>query len=254
MGRIISATGTYEDVVATGLAFAVKLYGGFGCARDGARLNGGAGAYVWVSIPTTPGETLRVYVGQGGSISSGGSWPNGGIGHSFPLSGEFAGDGGGSTDIRRSPYTTADILALAGGGGGGAEGGSAAATGVAGDGGYPTGANASGGDFPGFGGTQVAAGAGGGTAGAGGFWQGGSGDQSNGNTRHGGGGGGGYYGGGGGAGFGCGGGGSSFVAVGVTLIEDGLSPGTFGLFAPDSGANGAAEVPGGWAVGRVLFG
>lgn len=88
----------------------VTLYGGSGGGADNKQ---GRGGMISSVIPVTPGEVLMVMVGSAGDGARGGFNGGGNGGYS----GEGAG-GGGATDIRRSPYTLASRILIAGGGGG----------------------------------------------------------------------------------------------------------------------------------------
>lgn len=219
-------------VPATTTSLTVYIWG----AGGGGNTNyGGAGAMVQGVLLVTPGETLTIVVGQGGTIdgtttfggggAGGGNMTGGsaaGIGNSgngFP---QNAGSGGGRSAIQRGGTDPTNDIVVAGGGGGGTffssdRGGSATFSGTA---------NAGVGGLPGLGGTQSAGGAGGGT---GQYGQGLSGSRGiGGNTYNtnvyngGGGGGGGYYGGGGGGtngGDGAGGGGGSSLTSTLSLIS-----------------------------------
>ena len=207
----------------------------WGAGGGGNTNYGGAGAMVQGILPVTPGESLTIVVGQGGTIDgsttyggggagagnmAGGSAP--GIGYSgngFP---QNAGSGGGRSAIQRGGTDPTNDIVVAGGGGGGTyfssdRGGAATFSGTA---------NSGTGGLPGLGGTQTAGGAGGGT----GFYGQGLGGSRGigGNTYNtniyngGGGGGGGYYGGGAGGtngGDGAGGGGGSSLTGGLSLIS-----------------------------------
>ena len=195
---------------------------------QGGGTNGGLGARVTATIPVTPGQTLRVYVGERCS-GTGTSFNGGGAGQTATSAGDPSFCGGGGSDIRVAPYGTANRIVVAGGGGG--QGGGTE-DGQGGDGGCATGGiGAAPFGVGGSGGTQAAGGAGGpawnasGNSGFdGSFFSGGNGavDPCN-NNSPGGGGGGGYYGGGGGGsdcwniapyGGGGGGGGSSLTPAG----------------------------------------
>jgi hypothetical protein len=207
----------------------------WGAGGGGNTNYGGAGAMVQGVLTATPGETLNILVGQGGTIDgtttfggggagggnmTGGSAP--GIGYSgngFP---QNAGSGGGRSAIQRGGTAPTNDIVVAGGGGGGTyfssdRGGAATFSGTA---------NSGTGGLPGLGGTQTAGGAGGGTGfygqGLGGS-RGIGGDTYNTNVYNGGGGGGGgYYGGGAGGtngGDGAGGGGGSSLTDGLSLIS-----------------------------------
>ena len=206
----------------------VYMWGAGGGGNSGSHPTnyGGAGAYVQGTLTVTPGETLTIIVGQGGSAittngaaaaatyGGGGGVPSGG--NSTQNS-----SGGGRSAIQRS---SADIVTAGGGGGSGMTntasnptgytlaGGAATWTGTASAGDYPPGTST----YAGQGGTTLAGGASGasynpntvtnvGTSGS--LYTGGT------AGLYGGGGGGGYYGGGGGnggdGGYGHGGGGGS---------------------------------------------
>jgi len=183
--------------------------------------SGGNGGRVQAVIPVTPGEVLNIYVGQLGVNTSQNnpSVYNGGGGVFSYVSGGTAGTGGGASDIRRSPYTSADRLVVAGGGGGGGyENIGGHGGGLVGQDGVPYSSWPNSG---GKGGTQFMGGAPGvaccscptyTTAGT--ILQGGNGA---GDGAGGGGGGGGYYGGGGSC-FAGGGGGSSYTVSGLTEV------------------------------------
>lgn len=202
----------------------VTVYGAQG--GDGSTAPGGLGGSVQATLAVTPGEVLNVYVGQTGADNTGNgptSFNGGGSTFSYS-SGGTAGSGGGASDIRRAPYSTADRLVVAGGGGGGGYqncngghgGGLTGQDGIP----FPSWPNAGG-----KGGSQSNGGAGGiaccscptyTTSGV--LFQGGNGS---GDGAGGGGGGGGYYGG-GGACFSGGGGGSNYAdpsATGVTHAQ-----------------------------------
>jgi hypothetical protein len=220
------------SVPATTTSITVYMWG----AGGGGNTNyGGAGAMVQGVLSVTPGETLTILVGQGGTIDGTTTFGGGGAGagnmayggdpgigysgNGFP---QNAGSGGGRSAIQRGGTDPTNDIVVAGGGGGGTyfssdRGGSATFSGTA---------NPGIGGLPGLGGTQSAGGAGGGT---GQYGQGLSGSRGiGGNTYNtnifngGGGGGGGYYGGGGGGtngGDGAGGGGGSSLTSTLSLIS-----------------------------------
>ena len=180
-------------------------------AGGGSTLNsGGAGGLVAGTLRVSPGETLTMIVGQGGSNGGARTFGGGGAGLVNPDNGS---SGGGRSAIQRGGL---DIVVAGGGGGSGGNSGTVNSL-TGGLGGGLTGGNGGTGggtQFVGKGGTQSAGGAGGVTgsfsAQAGSLGQGG--DGLNLSSNGGGGGGGGYYGGGGGAAFSAGGGGSSYIA------------------------------------------
>ncbi|MFN7677190.1 MAG: glycine-rich protein [Cyanobacteriota bacterium] len=229
-----SYTGSNQTfVVPAGVTWIfVKLWGaGGGAGKAGGwsfGADGGGGGHTRGLFPVTPGDTLLLVVGRGGTTvngtaqSYGGGGANGGTGDD-----RYGGQGGGYCGIFiNNSLSSATALAIAGGGGGG--GSSRAWCGnVGGAGGGLVGQR---GASPydgkhgaaGAGGTQAAGGAGGSpftrNGSNGGALQGGAGA----NPNYGGSGGGGYFGGGGGAyseanTMGGGGGGSGFVAPSGTL-------------------------------------
>ncbi len=263
-----SGSGTF--VVPTGITEVnVKAWGAGGgggaggSAGDGG--TGGNGGYAEATLTVTPGESLNVIVGTGGSGGNPVDDAGGG------------GGGGGHSEVNRAGT---NLVIAAGGGGGG--GGDNSGSGDGGDGGAgggttgSTGGTGGSGAYGGAGGTSVAGGAGGngsqtdGTAGgaesggAGGTGTGGTGAEVNGGSPGGGhggvavefygaggGGGSGYYGGGGGssaiggdAGGGGGGGGSSYVDAGQTTIAlttgFGSSGGAGGVDVGSSGSAGSS--------------
>jgi hypothetical protein len=208
----------------------LKLWGaGGGAGRRGGwewGSDGGGGGHTRGLFPVTPGETLLIKVGRGGTtMSTTQSYGGGGRNLGGNDTSLYSGNGGGYCGIFKGRTDRDPALAIAGGGGGG--GASRAWTGnVGGAGGGVSGQR---GASPydgkvaaaGSGGTQTAGGAGGtGTAnGANGSGlQGGTGASES----YGGGGGGGYFGGGGGGysetnTMAGGGGGSGFVSTGGLL-------------------------------------
>ena len=202
-------------VPATTTSITVYMWGAGGGGYYPTQSYGGAGCYLTGTLTVTPGETLSILVGQGGTIQYpaqtgvatrfGGGGPiisTGGNGNA-----QYNGSGGGRSAIQRSG---ADIVSAGAGGGcgtqagsgNGHDGGTGSWTGTGGNG-----AN----DKYGLGGTQSAGGASQGNGLAGTALIGGRSDP------WGGGGGGGYYGGGGGSdnnAYGSGGGGgSSYTAL-----------------------------------------
>jgi hypothetical protein len=178
---------------------------------------GGNGGRVQTTLAVTPGATVYINVGQGGTISAGG-WNGGGA----PYACSCTGGGGGASDLRIGGTALTDRKIVAGGGGGagyywnwtndhGGNGG-----GLSGEAGKTN--NAYNVAYCGQGGTQVAGGAGANQGGAAGTL-----GTGGGNGYYAGGGGGGYYGGGAGYGGGGGGGGSSYTdaisASAVTLTQ-----------------------------------
>ena len=212
---------TYADVTYTVPAgvtsINVELNGAGGGGGSGSgTLSGGAGGRVTGTLAVTPGETLTVVVGIGGtrptsyySVVTG----YGGGGSAGGISGVGdSGGGGGRSAIRRGGV---DIVTA--GGGGGAEGSRFYAGGL---GGGTTGGSGGGfQDGQGLGGTQTAGGAGGQGANSspGSLGIGGNASAYGAGFNGAGGGGGGYYGGGSGNSSGSqpggGGGGSSYVAL-----------------------------------------
>lgn len=224
--RQFNYTGSFQTftVPAGVTTIKVELYGasgGDGWATSSSTSYGGGsggwGGIISTYINVTPGSVLRIYVGGQGNASntngaSGLGGYNGGANGGSSSTNLFStgwgansGGGGGATDIRESPYSLSDRLAVAGGGGGGGAFGMNGGDGILGalntlDGSDGVDYDATGGK----GGTQTAGGVRGNAATCGGS-NGTSGTSGNGgaganqtNGGGGGGGGGGYYGGGGG--------------------------------------------------------
>jgi prepilin-type N-terminal cleavage/methylation domain-containing protein len=234
--RIFSYTGNVQQWVSPlSGRYRIEVWGAEGGGHDG--FPGGLGGYAWGEINLNIGDILYFYVGQGGAGSLSGTRYNGG-----GSSGENAGSGGGSTDVRTisgawNNSTSLNSRIIVGGGGGG---GSRAAeishtTFYAGGGGGLTGVSSGhcGLDIEFYewhcfdsadtAGTQITAGSGGGV----GFGK-------NGTTARHAGGGGGYYGG-GNPSIGAGGGGSSYIGG---MINDG----TRGTQAAVRSGNGSARI------------
>ena len=211
----------------------IKAWGAGGAGgywNGGTAGNGGAGGFAKGSLSITPGTSIYIVVGAGGTVegstvasSAGG---NGGVGsgtssHKGGSGGGFAGVFLGST---ASDVTQANALLIAGGGGGGGSYDRDGEDESGGGGGGSSGAAGVNSPGAGSGGTQNAGGTGGvGGGSSGAALQGGAGQSNYG--MYAGGGGGGYYGGGGGGVSGSsgaeetggGGGGSGFVKN--TMIE-----------------------------------
>lgn len=182
---------------------------------------GGGGCSVGI-IPTTPGETLILVVGQAGqtNYSNAGGY-NYGRGGTFSNNSDnrYCGQGGGYTGIFRTSVAQGNAVMVAGGGGGGGSsrsgfgnygGAGGGLVGQRGNTPYDSRSN-----YGGTGGTQIAGGTNSVNSGCNGSaLQGGTGRS--GNNPYGGSGGGGYYGGAGGEYvesniMGCGGGGSGYI-------------------------------------------
>ncbi|MBX3215748.1 MAG: hypothetical protein KF850_27165 [Labilithrix sp.] len=223
-GALFSHTGGAQDwTVPAGIRnIRVSAIGGAGGAI-GIESVGGLGGLVHATLAVNPGESLRVNVGGGGSMTgnfcnSAGGWNGGGVGGTYGSGRDGCGGGGGS-DVRRGGTDVGRRVLVAGGGGGGGGRG-----GTGGGGGGSTGANGMGGLFQGGGGGRQVPGQ---TVGSvqncaspcvyyGGPSQGAAGYGGNGGDTSlggGGGGGGGYYGGSGGQDSGMGGGGGSGWAI-----------------------------------------
>jgi len=191
---------------------------------------GGYGGETGATIPTTPGESLAIYVGgEGGNGSYSnqgyGGFNGGAQGTNTPSEGLSGGGGGGASDVRQRGSALTNRVLVAGGGGGSggplnASGGSGGGLGGgAGSNGPCLGEGYSGKGVGGGGGTQTSGGsspANPGTlgTGGGGYAYCGLYEIATGS----GGGGGGYYGGGGGVYGGGGGGGSAFAEASATNL------------------------------------
>lgn len=96
---IFTDPGEHSYVVPAGVtALYVKMWGGGGAGGNQVGATGGGGAYAGAQVTVTPGETLDVWVAEGGSAP---------------------GEGAGASWLRRG---TASLLVAAGGGGGGSDG------------------------------------------------------------------------------------------------------------------------------------
>ena len=233
--QIFSYTGSNQTYVVPSGAISLTVYiwgagGGGGFGPGGGGSGGGAGAYVEGNLTVTPGSSLTIIVGQGGSYNGAGTFGAGGASASSQGYVGGTASGGGRSAIQLSGTE----LVNAGGGGGGAN---------AGNGGYanfsPTinsGAGYSGtGLNSGSGGTQTA----GGTKGTNAFAVATDGSSLQGGIG-GGGGGGGFFGGGGGGGNdsgsekAAGGGGSSYTTNSAFTLVVGYNSPNAGNSAPAS--------------------
>ncbi len=220
-----TATSSSSHTIPTGISkVTVKAWGAAGRSENG--YYGGYGAYVKATVSVTPGESLTVKVGGGGTslatALNGGGY-NGGGGYSGVFRGAtpliVAGGGGGAAnnDYPNAGNECSHVYGGSAGISNGYAGGRYVAGGVSYSG-YDT-----------TGGTQTAGGTGGDSSTGGSAYQGGTGYIAG--SYYGGGGGGGYYGGGGGTnrsgsssgddGGGGGAGGSSYIIPGATNIATG---------------------------------
>ena len=211
---MFSAGGMQPFLVPNGIHhISVKVWGaagGTGTASPSGR--GGHGGYTYCGLSVTPGETLMVFVGQGGSKAAGAESALGGGGVS-----SGGGSGGGFSGVFVGASLTQENALIMAGGGGGSDNAGFASGGGGGDlnghragNGFSSDAGTTNG--PGRGGTQSA----GGVGGSGGRKAGGRpGEAMKGGDSvwsGAGAGGGGYFGGGAGGGYyNAGGGGSGFV-------------------------------------------
>jgi hypothetical protein len=123
-------TGSDQTFTVPGGVTTVEMYlwgaAGGGGAGEGYNDKGGPGGATIVSACTvTPGDTLKVQVGQGGGMSNGSNGPLGSSrpypwgGRPSPRNGYNTGYGGGRSAVFKSnAVSAANCLAVAGGGGG----------------------------------------------------------------------------------------------------------------------------------------
>ena len=210
----IPISGTYK----------VQLWGASG---GGISTMSGKGGYTDANFKFTSDDILNIYVGGTGSLSSASESALGGYnggGNSGSSLENFAGSGGGATDIRLNSELLQDRILIAGGGGGAGSRNDSSYTCNGGSGGGENGTigECSSDEYLGEGGTQTSGGSKAiystnmvtlptdGIKGVGGI---GGSYSSSGTTYASGGGGGGYYGGGGGSRYGGGGGGSGYCST-----------------------------------------
>lgn len=164
-------TGAFQTfVVPAGVTtVSIQASGAQGMANAAGVSLGGLGGNASGNLAVTPGETLWVYVGGGGTTGATGGFNGGGNGGTTGTClTALGGGGGGASDVRQTANTLANRR-IVGGGGGGTAGNRVAAcargAGGGGGGGYYGGGGGSG--YPGTagvvptGGTQVAGGIGG---------------------------------------------------------------------------------------------
>jgi hypothetical protein len=164
-------TGAFQTfVVPAGVtSISIQALGAQGMANAAGVALGGLGGSASGNLTVTPGETLWVYVGGGGSTGATGGFNGGGNGGTTGTClTALGGGGGGASDVRQTANTLAGRKIVAGGGGGTAGNrvvGCARGAGGGGGGGYYGGGGGCG--YPGTtgvvptGGTQAAGGAGG---------------------------------------------------------------------------------------------
>lgn len=186
-------TGSDQTIVVPPTTTSIRVYAWGAGGGGGLGGNGGVGAMVQGVITVTPGETLRIIVGQAGDGLRGqiAGKTYGGGGKGGNLDSDQSSRGGGRSAVARG----ANDIVTAGAGGGGRAG-------LGGRGGLTTGGDGASSTNPGLGGTQTAGGSNGGGLNSGG-------DALQDNS---GGGGSGFYGGGGGVQDRAGGGGSSLTS------------------------------------------
>ena len=245
---IFTYTGSAQTIVIPAGITSIQVYlwgaggGGYGYT-DGGAFNGGAGAYVSGTLAVSPGSTLTIIVGLGGSPNASAGTLEQGGGGSAGIPPNNASSGGGRSAIQLAGE---DIVTAGGGSGGAWVPGSAATWSGTSNPGY--------GATGGGGGTQVAGGVGGFTDGGYNFPTAGSKGQGGDGAGYASGGGGGWYGGGGGGTVpgqgGSGGAGSSYtdLLTGATG-EDGSVPDAPATTSPYYGNNAGRGGQSGFETG-----
>ena len=110
--------GQQEFVVPDGVTeITIEAWGAQGNSNAGG-ISGGEGGYSTGTLAVTPGETIYVYVGGGGQISTSGGFNGGGNAGTVGCPQAFGGGGGGASDIRQGGTALANRVIIAGGGGG----------------------------------------------------------------------------------------------------------------------------------------
>jgi len=261
---VFNYTGTVQEWVVPACVYNISIVA---AGAEGGGINGGNGSVVSYNYAVTPGQLLQIYVGGSGDCPGAG-YNGGGMGGIASTTVDYGCGGGGSTDIRVSPFGLNDRVLVAAGGGGMGGGTTDAVAGNGGcfngiDGTSPFG-------FGGTGATLTTAGVGGPPWIPSGFFgeNGALGVGGNGapdpcfDVGPGGGGGGGYYGGGGGGsdcfagapyGGGSGGGGSSLTPSGGNCT-DGTNNGPGYLTITYSGGVGNIVVSntGPYCIGQTI--
>jgi hypothetical protein len=157
--RSFTTTGESEFLVPAGVtSMQVKLVGGAGSPSAGRVSLGGAGALVTATVAVTPGETLFAEIGGYYEVTSP-DFPVEATNGGGAYGGQFAGAGGGATDVRTcssNPSNPIDPLGCAGeqtlqtrllvAGGGGGAGGESVEPGIDGGTGGNAGSSGGGGD------------------------------------------------------------------------------------------------------------
>jgi hypothetical protein len=210
---IFSYTGSAQNFVVPSGVSEITVYmwgagGGGGGGTDGGTYSAGAGAYITGNLSVTPGETLTIIIGLGGTLNqtTAGTLTQGGGGAAGSPPNN-CGSGGGRSAIQR-PAGTDIVVAGGGSGGGWRQGAAATSSGTSNPGTSVNGANGGGG------GTQTTGGAAGAVSGYSASTAGSKGQGGNGGGYASGGGGGWFGGGGGGVtagNGGTGGAGSSYI-------------------------------------------
>lgn len=97
----------------------IEAWGGQGMSNSATSpVAGGLGGYASGMRSVNPGDTLYVYVGDGGQVSTTGGFNGGGTAGTVGCAQSLGGGGGGASDVRIGGTNLTDRIIVAGGGGG----------------------------------------------------------------------------------------------------------------------------------------
>lgn len=96
----------------------IETWGGQGMTNGFGTVNGGLGGYASGDLVVSPGDTLFIYVGDGGATTTTGGFNGGGNAGTVGCATAFGGGGGGASDVRYGGIALTNRVIVAGGGGG----------------------------------------------------------------------------------------------------------------------------------------
>ena len=98
--------------------YTIEAWGGQGRSNHEGNVAGGLGGYSKADVPLSYGDTIYIYVGEGGGSGTSATWNGGGSGGTSPCANAQGGAGGGASDVRKNGTDLSNRIIVAGGGGG----------------------------------------------------------------------------------------------------------------------------------------
>lgn len=112
-------TGAQQSLTVPGPGtYSIEVWGGQGRNNHEGNVAGGLGGYAKANVPLTTGDTLYIYVGEGGGSGTAACWNGGGAGGTSGCVNAQGGAGGGASDVRKNGAALGNRVLVAGGGGG----------------------------------------------------------------------------------------------------------------------------------------